>query len=251
MTLRHPDRVIVTACVIGICICCNTVKARSQTRGSADADAHRFYRTLTDGLASGNRRQVAELFRYPLQVRVLGLSSRLVAVKDAAAMVQMYPLFLGPQFRCRIEQPPLIVDGLLSMADGQVIAQRIDGVFRITRLTVSLEAPARAAPPIPVFLSLSGKRQFGGRLVQDGVDTYVVAARSGERLSVSLERFPGRALGIRVYNQRTRHTLNGAAEYARVWRARIPEDGDYVVEIQRRVPYCSPEVTYLITLALH
>ena len=227
------------------------VQAQTATAVSMNADAHRFYKTLIDGVAAGNRRQVAQLFRYPLQVRVLGLNSRLVAVKDAAAMLQMYPLFLGPQFRCRIEQPPLIADGVLSMAGGQVIAERIDGVFRLTRLTVALEAPARASAPVPVFLSLYSKRQFGGRLAQDGVDRYVVTARSGERLSVSLERFPGRALGIRVYNQRTSQTLKGAAtEYARVWRSNISEDGKYVVEIQRRGPYCAPDLTYLMTLAL-
>jgi hypothetical protein len=227
------------------------VHSQTASATSPFADADRFYRTLIDGLATGNRRQVAELFRYPLQVRVLGLNSRLVAVKDATAMLQMYPLFLGPRFRCSIEDRPLVADGVLSMAAGTVIAQRTNGVFRITRLTVSLEAPTRSAAPMPVFLPTHGKRQLGGRLAQDGVDSYVVSAQAGERLSVTLERFRGRALSIRVYNQQTKEMLKGAAtEYARLWHARIPKDGNYMVQIHRRLPYCEPDVTYLLTLAL-
>ena len=166
-------------------------------------------------------------------------------------MLQMYSLFLGPQFRCAMEDRPLVADGVLSMARGQVIAQRINGVFRITRLTVSLEAPMTSPAPVRVVLNSPGTRQVSGRLAQNGVDTYIVSARAGERLSVRLERFPGRALAIRVDNQTSKQTLKGSAsEYARVWHTRIPEDGRYVVQIQRRLPHCDPDVTYLATFAL-
>jgi hypothetical protein len=252
MSLRlHSLILTVSITCLSIDYHVTNVHAQTGSVELADADAHKFYRRLIDGLTAGNRRQVVELFSYPLQVRVLGLNSRLVAVKDASAMLQMYPLFLGPQFRCAIEQRPLVGDGVLSMAGGGVIAQRTNGVFRITRLTVALEAPTRSSAPIPVFLPAGVKKQFGGRLGQDGVDTYVVSAQAGERLSAKLERFPGRALAIKVYNQRTNLTVEGAAtEYARVWNARVPEDSSYIVEIYRRLPYCAPDVTYLLTVAL-
>jgi hypothetical protein len=245
---------IVTASIACFCAGYQAFTVHAQTASAEErtyADAHRFYRTLIDGLATGNRRDVVDLFRYPLQVRVLGLSTRLVAVKDAAAMLKMYPLFLGPQFRCAMEDRPLVADGVLSMAGGTVIAQRTNGVFKITRLTVSLEAPTRSTAPVPVLLPMRGQKQLGGRLAQDGLDNYVVSAQAGDRLSVALERFRGRALSIRVYNQRTKGMLKGAAtEYARRWNARIPTSGNYVVQIQRRVPYCEPDVTYLLTIAL-
>jgi hypothetical protein len=186
-----------------------------------------------------------------MQVRVLGLDSRLVAVKDAAAMGQMYPLFFGPRFRCDIEKRKLVGAGVLSMADGKVIAQRTGDTFRITRLTVSLEGTARAKPATTVMLPAWGGRQLAGQLAHNETDTYLVSARAGNRLNVRLEKFPGRALSIAVYNVRTNLALEGAAtEYARVWNARLPDDGSYRVEIRRRLAYCDPEVTYLLTLAL-
>lgn len=250
---RRSNRLILTALITCLCLGYHAAPVHAQTGNAilADADARQFYRTLIDGLASGNRRQVAQFFRYPLQVRVLGLNSRLVAVRDAAAMLQMYSLFLGPQFRCAMEDRPLVADGVLSMAGGQVTAQWMNGVFKITRLTVSLEAPIRSPAPVRAVLRSDGKKQVGGRLAQDRVDSYVVSAQAGERLSVTLERFPGRALSVVVYNQRTNQLLKGAAsEYARVWHAPIPEDGSYVVQIQRRLPFCAPDVTYLATFAL-
>lgn len=62
----------------------------------------------------------------------------------------------------------------------------------------------------------------------------------------------GRALSIRVYNMSTKETLTGAAtEYARVWNAPLPEDGSYLIEIERRrSSSCAPDVTYLATFAL-
>ena len=102
-----------------------------------------------------------------------------------------------------------------------------------------------------VVLNSPGTRQVSGRLAQNGVDTYIVSARAGERLSVRLELFPGRALAIRVDNQTSKQTLKGSASEVReLWHTRIPEDGRYVVQIQRRLPHCDPDVTYLATFAL-
>lgn len=45
-------------------------------------EAELFHARFVRALESGNRNQVAGLFRYPMQVRVLGLDSRLVAVPE-------------------------------------------------------------------------------------------------------------------------------------------------------------------------
>lgn len=159
-----------------------------------------FYQTLINALNSDNRQALAGLFRYPLQVRVLGLDSRLVAVTDAAAMIVMYPLFFGPRFRCAIEERQLSSSGILSLAKGQVIAQLIGGAFKITRLTVALEAPRRPKAPTAVsFVSQARQSQFAGRLAHNDTDTYLINASAGQEVEVRLERFSGKSLALRVY----------------------------------------------------
>jgi hypothetical protein len=239
----------------------SVIHAQSDTsQPSHRREAEIFHARFVKALASGNRNQVAELFQYPMQVRILGLDSRLVAVKDAPTMVNMYPLLFGPRFRCAIERSSQtsgenstrVTTGILSMAGGSVIAQRTAGTFKIIRLTISLEAPPRTkAPQVVSFPSGKREKQFAGRLAHDETDTFIVSALSRERLEVRIERFPGKALTVRVFNQRTGHVVEGAAtEYARVWKARVPEDGQYRVEILRHLPYCDSDVTYLLTVAV-
>lgn len=214
--------------------------------------AERFHARLVAALAKDDRTTVATLFQYPLKVRVLGLDSRLVSVKDQTAMIEMHSLFFGPSFRCDIAARTPLGTTALSMADGRLIAQQVGAGFKITRMTVSLESLRPPKPSIEVRSLLNGRRQYAGRLGHAETDAYLVSARAGARLSVRLERFPGKALSISVHNQRTKEAVRGAAtEYARVWSARIPVDGQYRVEIRRRVDYCEPAVTYLVTLSVH
>lgn len=248
---------------IAICVACISIvgaPASSVSSGQVDVspssyrDAEQFHARLMKALASGNRKQVAELFRYPMQVRVLGLDSRMVAVKDAATMVSMYPLFFGPALRCAIEQDPMgVAAGVLSLAGGSVVAQHTTGEFRIMRLTVSLEPPRRPKQEPRMVLFVSGRRpkQFAGRLAHDEADTYAVLARSGQLLQARIERFPGRAIQLRVVHQDTARVIKGGlSEFARTWAARLPQDGKYRIEVLRRSPYCDPDVTYLLELSL-
>jgi hypothetical protein len=214
--------------------------------------AEAFYQTLVGALNSDNRHAIAGLIRYPLQVRVLGLDSRLVAVRDARAMVGMYPLFFGPRFRCAIEERQLSSNGILSLAKGQVIAQLIGGVFKITRLTVALEAPRRPKVPIAVSsVSQTRQSQFAGRLAHNDADTYLVHASAGQEVEVRLERFPGKSLALRVYGAENNQPITGTrSEYARRWKAVVPQNGKYHIEVKRRLEYCAPEITYLLTIAV-
>lgn len=238
--------------VLALCLQRVPIKSQSEVEPASIAAADRLYTTLRQALEGDDRSRVASLFRYPLQVRVLGLESRLVAVKDVRAMVELYPLFFGPAFRCSLETPRTFANGVLLLAGGKVIAQRVDGAFRITRLTVSLEAPRVIPGPTLVFFPYPKReRQFAGRLAHSQQDAYVVTARAGDRLEVRLERFRGRSLAMTVTKADTNHRLVGnAGEQARVWRASIPEDGQYRIEVQRRLKYCDPEVTYLLTIIL-
>ena len=96
-----------------------------------------------------------------------------------------------------------------------------------------------------------GETQFAGRLSGSGVDAYTITVRKGDLLQARIERFPGRSLQLCVTEQKTGRVVPGAqVEFARTWAARVPEAGDYRVDVVRRAAYCDPSVTYLLTLGL-
>jgi hypothetical protein len=239
--------------------------ARSQSAISPSQRAgEEWHRELVDAIATGRRREVAAAVRYPLRVIVPGLGSP-VSVPDLQAMLRMYDLFFTPEMRCAIEQSRipawgaprpkhvlLIGEGVVTMADGRIVAERTAGSFKVTRMTIVGESARPRAPRTVVFLKNDDEVQLAGRLNGDEVDTYIVSARAGDRLQLRIERFPGRALMLRVTRGQTGDLLRGAAtEYARAWTAPLPETGEYRVEVVRRLAYCAPAVTYLLTIARH
>jgi len=214
------------------------------------SDGDVFLTRLLDGLRAHNTRQVAAMFRYPIRMIVAGLGHP-IAVSDSAQLVQMYDLIFNPIMRCAIEDGRVRrAEGVVSLADGRVVAERTAGGFKITRLTMLVASkPAVRGPQPIIFPSRRGERQVSGRLAYDDVDTYTVAARKGDLLSARIDRFPGRALVLRVRQHASGRLLNGAStEYARTWNAPVPDNGEYRVEVARSGAYCDPDVTYVLTV---
>ncbi len=235
-------------------------RLQAQTGNAAEA----FKSQLVAALAGGNGRQIATLFRYPLRVTVAALPYP-VPVDNAAAMIEMHRLFFTPEMRCAIEEsriardgqprprfPMLVADGVVSLADGRIVAERTPQGYRITRLTV-LGTPvpaANARPKKVIFTWGDGELWYSGRLDGDGMDGYEVTARKGDLLQAKIERFPGRSLQLRVTDEKGQVIKGARTEFSRLWAARVAADGTYRVDVVRRAAYCDPSVTYLLTLGL-
>jgi hypothetical protein len=229
-----------------------------------DAEAARsFQQRLVAAIAAGNRARVAGFFAFPL--RVTAVLPYPIPVETRADFLRMYDLLFTPEMRCAIEesrlatpgarQPPWemrIADGAVSLASGRVIATRTAAGLRITGFTILGAPPSSGGRTRTVGLRWgSGQTQYAGRLALAERDRYQIPARKGDRLQARIERFPGRALQLQVTHRATKQVVRGAAgEFARTWAARLPEDGDYDVEVIRRAPYCDPPVEYLLTIAL-
>jgi hypothetical protein len=236
------------------------LRAQSSTAESA---AEAFKATLLAALASGNPRQIAGLVKYPIRVNH-GMVGYPIPVGNAAAMIEMHRLFFTPEMRCAIEdsriprpgQPPprtpmLVANGVVTLADGRVVAERTPAGFRITRLSV-IGNPAGNAKPKEVFFRYGeGELLYPGRIAGDGADGYIVAAKTGALLQGKLEKFPTGSLQMRVTDLQTGMVLKGApTELSRLWAARVPADGRYRLDIIRRAEYCDPAITYLLTIGL-
>ena len=84
-----------------------------------------------------------------------------------------------------------------------------------------------------------------------GVEAFWSALLAGTSGISRIERFPGRSLLLRVTHVPSRRVVKGApSEFARIWNARVAEDGDYRVDVVRTASPCAPPITYLLTIGL-
>jgi len=220
---------------------------------AAPADGGRdFVATLLMALRAHDVRQVADLFQYPFRMTVTGVPYP-VAVNTRTEMTRLYDTVFNPTMRCAIEEKRMaFAEGVVTLADGQVIATRTERGFRITRMSVL--AGARSPAHVPQRLSLSVRPadfQLSGRLDYDNLDAYLLRLKVGDTLTANIERFPGRALVLRVRDVTAGVELAGAGgEFARTWRARASRTGEYRVEVARAGGYCDPDVTYVLTIGV-
>ena len=231
----------------------------------SERQAVAFARALVQAMARRDRRAVAAMVRYPATVIAGGLNIPLI---DRSTTLEIYSLVFTPELRCLMEQSSAALDGSrpakypvradaggASFADGRVRAELVDGSLKLTRIVVppgSGESPPPPSTPQRVaFRWGTGEAQFAGRLYGDGVDSYVVTAAQGALLQARIERFPGRHASLRVVNLATGRALeHPGTPWARIWAARLPEAGEYQVDVVRHAPYCEKSFTYLLTLSL-
>ena len=237
------------------------VRAQSSASDVQAADA--FRRRLVAAIAAGNRSQVAGFFAFPM--RVTAVLPYPIPIDNRAEFLRMYPLLFTAEMRCALEhsrvakpgqaQPPWamrVADGVVSLANGRVLATRTPAGMRVTSLTILGAPGAGSGRTTKVgFRWGSGQTQYAGRLALSERDRYTVSARKGALLRARIERFPGRTLQLRVTLRSTQQQVRGApSEFARTWASQLPEDGEYDVDVVRLAPYCDPPVEYLLTLAL-
>jgi hypothetical protein len=186
-----------------------------------------------------------------------------IYIKDRDALEQLYDMVFTPHLRCAVvdsrepvacEPRPthtlLLASGVVSLADGRVIAERTQGKYQITRLTSFGDTSTRLKPRPVTFPSGQRTVERGGRVPELGADAYIVVANAGDRLRAAISSFPTGSLWLRVSRSGSDTFLDGGKGDG-VWEARLPEAAEYVVEVVRRAPYCEPPViSHVISLSL-
>jgi len=229
-----------------------------------------FATELQRAFRTGDRQTVATLVRFPARVSVRQRPFP-IYVKDREALEQMYDMVFTPNVRCAVvdsrepvagEPRPknalLLASGVVSLADGRVIAERTQGKYQITRLTSFGDTSTRLGKPRPVTFP-NGRRtvEFGGRVAELGADGYIVVASAGDRLHAAISGFPSGSLWLRVSRRGSDTFLDGGAlvrggKGGTVWEAGLTETGEYLVEVVRRAPYCEPPViSHVISVSLN
>jgi len=258
----------VRATAFGLCVCVIATAAWpiEARRQSQPTDAETFRQRLLDALARDDRRAVAGMVRYRLVVDAGGL---MIPVVDRATLVQMWDVVFPPEVRCLIEesgvprpgQPPpkyaIRVDpGGASFGDGRIRVDRGPDGLKITRMTLppGFGSGAAGKPRQVLFKWGKGLATYRGRLSADNVDVYLVQAREGDLLNAQLERVSVEQALLRVVQGAGNRMLSAVGpaggEARRLWAGRVPETGEYRVEVVRRGAYCDPAVNYQLKVSL-
>jgi hypothetical protein len=252
-----------------VCLCLVSVArlfGSAQVRPVQASDAETFRAKLLDGFARGDRRAVAGMVRYRLIVDAGGLT---VPIVSPASLLQMWDIVFPPEVRCMIEQSAIPRQGQPApkyaiavdstgafFGDGRVRVDRGADGLKITRLVLppGYGSGLAGKPQKVLFRWGKGQVTYRGRLSADNVDVYLVQARAGDLLSADLERVHVERASVRVVQQTGNRVLPAAAptgsDARRTWAGRVPESGEYRVEVVRHAAYCDPPVTYQLKVRL-
>jgi hypothetical protein len=247
---------------ICLCLCLGNAASPVEGRQALDSartagrahEAETFRQRLLDALARNDRNAVARMVRYRLVVDAGGL---MVPVVDATTLVRMWDVVFPPEVRCMVEQSTIAVDaGGASLGDGRMRIDRGADGLKITRLVLppGYGSGLAGKPRQVLFRWGKGLATYRGRLSADNVDVYLVQARAGDVLNAQLERVSVEQASVRVVQQAGNRALSAAGpaggEARRLWAGRVPENGEYRVEVVRRGAYCDPPVTYQLRVRL-
>jgi hypothetical protein len=235
-------------------------------QASSTPDAETFRRRLVDAFARGDRRAVAGMVRYRLLVDAGGL---MIPITNRATLIQMWDVVFPPEVRCLIEESGVARPGQPSpkyairidasgawYGDGRVRADRGADGLKITRMTLPPGfGSGLAGKPKPVLFRWGkGLNSYRGRLSADNVDVYLVQARAGDLLNAQLQSMNVEDASVRVVQQTGNRVLPPAgppgSEARRLWAGRVPESGEYRVEVVRHGAYCAPPVNYQLKVGL-
>ena len=170
-------------------------------------DERAFATELQRALRMGDRDAVAGVLRYPARVSVRQRPFP-IYVKDRAALADMYDMVFTPHLRCAIvesREPAaggrpkhslLLARGVVSLADGRIIAEGSRGKYQITRMTSFGETSTRLRPRPVTFDAGRREVELAGRVAEAGADAYVVVARAGIRLQAAIRGFPAGSLSF-------------------------------------------------------
>jgi hypothetical protein len=235
-----------------------------------DRSVATFLRELQRDLARDDRAAVSALVQYPLTVFAGGVR---IPISDAAALRQNFDLVFSPALKDLISHASMPRRGAARSAGSVVVtddfatigvdAVRIEPAgeaLKITRITVPLAAPSagngagvtRRGGAGPQRLRLDfGRIQRAGVLAGGEREAYLLSARKNRLLEVRINGVSGRDIVARIINVTSGAAIDARShEGVRTWIGRIPEDGDYRIEVVRLAPGGAPRLDYVMVVAI-
>jgi hypothetical protein len=256
--------------VLAIVLTTSAATHATQTASLDQRAVVQFVRDLHDTISRDDRQAVAARVRYPLTVFAGGLR---IPIVDAAAFVASYDIVVTPALKALVASAATPASGsprrtlavsaeFATIGADAVRIERVNDVLTITRITVPLNAADAPGPPVgatrggraqeraPQRLYLGvGQLRRSGALAAGQRDTYVITAAKNQFLDLRITGVAGQAIVARLTNARTGKAIDERAQAGvRTWVGRMPEEGDYRIEVVRLDTGHEPRLSYVMTV---
>jgi hypothetical protein len=257
-------------CVLAIVLTTSAATHATQTASLDQRAVVQFVRDLHDTISRDDRQAVAARVRYPLTVFAGGVR---IPIVDAAAFVASYDIMVTPALKALVASAAtpasssprgtLAVSAEFATIGADAVRiERVNDVLMITRITVPLNAADAPGPPTgagrggraqeraPQRLYLGvGQLRRSGALAAGQRDTYVITAAKNQFLDLRITGVAGQAIVARLTNTRTGKAIDERARAGvRTWAGRVPEEGDYRIEVVRLDTGHEPRLSYVMTV---
>jgi len=260
---------VLSHCGIAIVLATSAASHAAQTAPLDRQAVVQFVRDLHEQIGRDDRQAVAARVRYPLTVLAGGVR---IPIADAAAFVTSYDVVLTPALKALVANAAssgrsprgalTTTDEFATIGDDAVRIERVNGALAITRITVPLGAAAapgptvrpdrgeRAPARVPQRLYLGvGQLRRAGALAAGGRDSYVISAAKNQFLDLRITGVAGRAIVARLTNVRTGTAVDERAQAGvRTWAGRLPDEGDYRIDVVRLDTGGDPRLSYVLTV---
>ena len=256
-------------CVLAIVLATSAATHAGQPASLDRQAVVQFVRDLHDEITRDDRQAVAARVRYPLTVFAGGLR---IPIPDAAAFVTSYDVVVTPAVKALVASAAASVrspGGALTttgefatIGADAVRIERVNGALTITRITAPLGVAAAPGPdaragragrahdqtPQRLYLGV-GQLLRAGALAAGERDSYIINAAKNQFLDLRITGVAGRAIVARLTNMRTRKAVDERAqEGVRTWAGRLPDEGDYRIDVVRLDTGRDPRLSYVLTV---
>ena len=228
----------------------------AQKQALDDRSVATFLHDLQHDVARDDRPAVAARIQYPLIVFAGGVR---IPINDAPALLQQYDAVFSSALKEIISEAAMPGPGRSDSAASVTVgadyarvgsdALRIEPAgagLKITRITVPLGA-SRVTSATAVSPKIGRDAQ---RLVI-GIGPVVLSATKSQLLEVHINGVSGRDIVARLTNVKRRASIDSRAQNGvRTWIGRIPEDGDYRINVMRLATESGSRLPYLMVVSL-
>ncbi len=256
---------MLSRCVLVIALATSAATHASQPASLDRQAVVQFVRDLHDKISRNDRQAVAARVRYPLTVFAGGVR---IPIADAAALVTSYDIVMTPALKALVASAASPGGALTTTGEYATIGadalriERVNGALTITRISVPLGAIAVPGPdaraghggrphdqsPQRLYLGV-GQLRRAGALAAGARDTYVISAAKNQFLDLRITGVAGRAIVARLTNLRTGKAVDERAqEGVRTWAGRLPDEGDYRIDVVRLDAGRDPRLSYVLTV---
>jgi len=256
--------------VVGVLAIAVAASAAGQRSSLDEGAVLQFVRELQRNLARDDRQAIAARVQYPLTVLVGDVR---IPISSAAALIENYELVFTPALKAVVAdaRPSAgrpagatlsVTADFASIGADAVRIERIGDALKITRIIVPLAVASardsaggtgRAAghdrAPRRLLFGV-GQLQRAGALAAGERDAYLIGATKNQLLEVRITGVAGRSVVARMMNANTGKPLDERAQNGvRTWVGRIPEDGEYRIDVVRLTAGGEPRLSYLMTVS--